>query len=298
MIEITDITELLKNKGYKHVAIHHTMKNNIKLTGIALSKDDNPMCPCVYINSIIEESKTAEEAVEKIETILAENTTPSFDPKECIERDYILDNVKIGIQQASYEPIIKRASNFEDIDEYCYIPVFFSGSSSPDGRIRLDSTLLEEADVTEKEVWDAAYRNTFRRDEISIINVLDYINACRKREGLPIIVLEDDETMPMFIVTNRNHWYGASQALNSKYIKSWAKNTPWKTFVMIPASIHEVLLAPINDDMPKAQIDIFIQQVNEQFLNPIEKLSDKAYSIDIENMPEMEKRNENNMVEI
>jgi hypothetical protein len=87
-----------------------------------------------------------------------------------------------------------------------------------------------------------------------------------------------DETadIPMYVLTNRYHTNGACVILYDQLLKQLADSFD-RDLVVLPSSIHEVLLVPVEVSVDLAQYDSMVQEVNETQLADDEVLSNHAY---------------------
>jgi hypothetical protein len=87
-----------------------------------------------------------------------------------------------------------------------------------------------------------------------------------------------DETadIPMYVLTNRYHINGACVILYDQLLKQLADSLD-RDLVVLPSSIHEVLLVPVEVSVDLAQYDNMVQEVNETQLADDEVLSNHAY---------------------
>jgi hypothetical protein len=88
--------------------------------------------------------------------------------------------------------------------------------------------------------------------------------------------VEDDPDIPMFVLTNRYHTFGASVILYDRLLKQLADSFG-KDMVILPSSVHEVLLVPVDTGADLAYFDNMVREVNETQLADDEVLSNHAY---------------------
>ncbi len=275
MITIEALTKELETRGYT-VHLQDVVKNSIKLTGLTLrTSESERIAPCIYVDRILEEFQSPEKAADTIEQTLSSAKSISIEPDEIITRANILANAHIAVQRESEQELIKRSSPIDGIEEY----VFIQGNTTSDGMwsVKLLPSHLSMVDITEDEVWEAAERNTFTDEEISI-NSMQSILA-------EIIGMQDDLPeidMPMYVITNRRKINGAVQIFNKEAIKKWADDRGFKRLIMLPSSVSEVIVIPADDNnMNLDELSEMVQQVNATQVSPEEQLADRAYVIDL-----------------
>ena len=92
-----------------------------------------------------------------------------------------------------------------------------------------------------------------------------------------LIAIPDSETPPtLYVLTNSDKLFGASVILYPHLLESIAKRMDCD-FIILPSSIHEVLLIPDSSENKSLHYDAIIQEVNLTQLSPEEILSDHAY---------------------
>ena len=122
-------------------------------------------------------------------------------------------------------------------------------------------------DVDESEAWETAENNV--RKETEIIQL----------SGFPMSA----EECEMFVISNKSRFRGASAVLNKKSYESNLQimvNT--KKIMILPSSIHEMILIPCHD----CEYDIescseIVKLVNENEVELTEQLTDRAYIIEV-----------------
>jgi hypothetical protein len=87
---------------------------------------------------------------------------------------------------------------------------------------------------------------------------------------------DETEDIPMYVLTNRYHTNGACVILYDQLLKQLADSFD-RDLVVLPSSIHEVLLVPVEVSVDLAQYDSMVQEVNETQLADDEVLSNHAY---------------------
>ncbi|MCM1105871.1 MAG: DUF5688 family protein [Blautia sp.] len=84
---------------------------------------------------------------------------------------------------------------------------------------------------------------------------------------------------PMLVITNRFRTNGASVLLYEGLLASFARHLH-ANLLILPSSVHEIILLPVEDDSALAAASRIVQEVNETQLTDEEVLSDHAYYYD------------------
>ncbi len=189
----------------------------------------------------------------------------------------LLKNVTIGICRVSDRELVKRPAEFEGIEEYCYI----CGSSGSENRwsVKLTPELLDRVQLSEEEIWKAAERNTYREAEITFQSMESLLKDIFVSE---LIGDQAAWCVPMFVISNPGKLHGAVQIFNKKAVKAWAGSRGYDRLIVLPSSIHEVIVVPSNEtDLSKEELDRMVTEVNSSHVDPAEQLSDRAYLIEL-----------------
>jgi trehalose utilization protein len=105
----------------------------------------------------------------------------------------------------------------------------------------------------------------------------------------------------MYVLSNNGKIYGAAEIMNQKAMDEIAEKLGGD-FVVLPSSVHETIILPLNEDMDCNTLDSMIQEINVGVLDEKDKLSDHAFQYDSENhelvrMDKMQERKQEKEVE-
>lgn len=93
------------------------------------------------------------------------------------------------------------------------------------------------------------------------------------------VFLEENEgarEMPLYVLTNAIRLNGASVLFYTDCLKSFADSVGRDIFVL-PSSIHEVLLIPVDEDVSAWDMRQVVETVNHQIVSDEEILSNHVY---------------------
>ncbi len=268
------ITEL-KNRGYNAEA-QTNIKNGVAFEGIRIMANSN-VAPVIYTDDILrraeEENKNLDEVVSAIIGIYEANCSIDFDINELFDREFVLSHLYIGLQKESTEELIKRSCDLEGIESYLYIR-----RDRNDGEgysVKLNEGILERANITEKEAWRSAEYNTNRETKIqsmaSVMAELYGMDDFEEFEGLT----------PLYVISNECKMKGASAILNKEALAQFARSHNTEDIIIIPSSIHEMLLVPYTEDMDLDYFSAMVREVNNTEVRPEERLTDRAYIVTV-----------------
>lgn len=267
------ITEL-SNRGYKAEA-QNTIKNGVELDGIRILTDSN-IAPVIYTKAIIEnaenENKSLAEVVSAIISIYESNKSFKFDVNMLFDRDFILNSIYVGLQKVSTEDIEKKlCEDFEGIESYLYI----RGEADREGSysIKVSKAILDRVNISEVEAWEQAQTNTEAETSLeSMAKVMFEMMNMEYSEDM-------DETTPFFIISNKSKVKGASAILNKKVLAEFGERYHTDKIVVLPSSVHEMLLVPYTEEIDLDTFSDMVEQVNSSEVDPTEQLVDRAFII-------------------
>lgn len=274
---VSEVSELLREKGYC-VQTAQVFKNGVSTETILVKLPDDTYMG-VYVDRFV--GQTAHDAVSHIEqALLTEDTlrVPLDDP------EYVKQHVYIGLKKAQNVflldgvemPIAKRPSPFDGIDEYLFIR-----QTDPRGTISVTLPPNGVCEIPEKDLWKIAYKNTCR--DTSIMTIEGAILDLTREDDFwePSLDVNATFQVPLYVVTNGGKHMGAAAILNRQAILKYAQHHRIDKIVMLPSSIHEVIIKPYCEDDIE-QLTEIVKNVNACEVRPQEQLGDKAYLIDVQ----------------
>ena len=272
MITETALCAELMHRGY-NPTVTDVIKNGVTLRGLTIREDDSNIAPCIYIDKMLEDFDSARLAADSVINIYRSHRTIDLgcDISDLTDPDYILSHAYIGLQKNSLEDIIRRPSPYDGIEEFLYL------RGETDGEGNRWSVKLKPAMISDKEtdnLWKTAEERTFKGFQIqSLKSVLAGFGFCEE-DGIP-------DTLPMYIITNPEKFRGAALACDMQSIRAWAEEHSYTKAVILPSSVHEMLLVPVEDECDLETFTNMVKEVNATQVDPTERLTDRAYLINL-----------------
>ena len=188
-----------------------------------------------------------------------------------INRDYILENLYIGMRRCTSNEIIKRESIFEGIEEYLYLRI-------PDEdavySVMMFDMFLDRLNLFENSAWECAEINV--KLETEILRIEDMLSDLLG-ENVPL----DLDSTTMFVITNKSKFKGSAGILDTDKLYSLASDYGCRNLICLPSSIHEWIVIPHNGSIDMPMFNNMVQEVNQTVLeDDREILSDRAYIYD------------------
>lgn len=267
------IKELI-NRGYK-AEKSDNVKNGVIFKGIIIF--NGRVSPVIYTDEIIADAKKNDKdlnyVVEKIIEIFEKHKDCDIDVNRLFDKEYVLKNLYIGLQKESEEDLVKGVCNFEGLETYLYIRV--SENENSNATIKMKNAMFEKIGIGLSDAWKRAEENTNAETEI-----VSMAKIFAEMQGMEYSK-EMDAMTPMYVISNKSRMKGASAILNHGAIRDFAENKEISKMVILPSSVHEMIILPYTDDMDIQQLNGMVKEINENEVSPEERLTDKAYIVEI-----------------
>lgn len=254
--------------------VREVEKNNgVIRTGLTKITEGSNIAPTIYIEKFYEEGKSVEEAAEMIETIIENDNVNNFNVDGIIDWESVKDKLSARLLNKATNAEVKRDASLYGFEELIIVPVI--NINEYKGFIKVTSSMLDIWQKSPKEVIDTALENVKEDYEIKGMTetIMDMQGIPEEdREALRAIYGCEDEKM--FVLSNKAKCYGAIAVINAK--KELEKRFP-NGYVVLPSSIHEVLIVPIEDEVRESQLTEMVREVNGTQVAPEERLADRAF---------------------
>ncbi|MDO4488835.1 MAG: DUF5688 family protein [Eubacteriales bacterium] len=269
-----DIIEELRKRGYD-AQPKESMKNGVLFNGIII-KNGTDTTPIIYTDSITKNNTDIGTAADEVLRIYSENRTLNLDLNSFFNHERFMNNVRIGMQKTSDEPIIKKPTLFDGIEQYLYVA---AESGDTIYSTKVTDVLLYETKADLDLTWARALENTIKESTITpVMKMLE-----EKASGLDFLpdIEPGEADHEIFVITNKCGIKGASAILNSEILINLAESFFTDTLIIIPSSIHEMLVIPDINKYPLSYYSEMVKFVNESAVPEYDRLTDIAYRMSL-----------------
>nr|WP_312216268.1 DUF5688 family protein [Clostridioides sp.] len=266
---------------YKDVIpeINVVRKNNgEELTGLTLRGESN-ICPNIYLNSFYDlhqEGMKVEDTMGQIGEIFQREIkrTPQFNLE-----DFTYNNIKDNlyytvINAEKNEQLLQEIPHQKREDLAIVYRVNVSISEEGTGSILLNNAHLKLLGVDQRKVHDQAVRNMPQILPYTFENMNDIIAEMMGAD------IEEFEEMTgenvMWVLSNERKMQGAAYMFDEEVMSSIAEKLGGD-FIVLPSSLHEVIILKEEENMDLEYIHGMVSEVNESQVEPEEVLSDAIY---------------------
>ncbi len=136
-----------------------------------------------------------------------------------------------------------------------------------EGTIAITNEIAGKWHTTVEQLWELAWENTQRIYEPEGMPLQSFLQEFK---------LGDMPDTGLWLLTNKRRSFGAGVLLYDGVLDGFA-NRFQSDFYILPSSVHEVLLLPMEQDMELADFHEMVQDANSEAVKPDEVLSDHAY---------------------
>lgn len=280
-----DVKEDVKKrlgKGYE-VTVHKVDRNNgVIRTGLCVKEDKAALSPVIYIDSHYDSYKkgrsTSADAADYVADV-CKRKRPVVDIRRFLNYEGVKDSIVYKLVNTD-----KNRELLEDLPhlEFLDLSIVFQYLVE-DGKTGTATILIHNAHaklwgVSVEELHSAAVRNTPRLRGYEIKSMKQMLFETRQREASD---KESEYDVPLYVLTNRHRTDGSVCILYPRLLKDFS-DAAGSSFYIIPSSLHEVLLLPVNNTDKSAEIREMIREVNDTQLIQEEILSYSLYYYDRE----------------
>lgn len=259
------------------VTVRQVLKNNgVKLDGLTIMEGEVNVSPTIYLNSFYEDHEKGKGMDEIIKEIMT--SYQKCKPEEYIDFSFLKDinqlKGKITYKLVNYErnrELLKVTPHIRFLD-LAIIFLCLVGKE-PDGNVAIvvKETHMEMWKSSVRELYDLARENTPRLLTYEFKNMGEVLGAA--------FGAGDDSQpghAPMYVLTNCSRTNGAAVILYQDVLASCAKKLK-DDFYILPSSVHEVLLVPMETGVSVADLKEMVVEVNGICVGAEEFLSDNVY---------------------
>ena len=265
------VAEGLKEKLGQEVTIElqEVKKVNVSLDGVVIREKGCNICPTIYLNPYFTEynaGASMDDIIHEILTVYEKNQPDTirniFKAEDFYDFEKMREKIVLKVINAEKnEDLLNHVPHL--IMEGLGLAVVFyvELGSDADGNagilIKNEHLNLWQADVSQ--LLSIAEQNTNRMHSFTIYNMFEMLKHTFGNMEMEFLEEELQETTPaMYVLTDQNNMFGASQLYLKDAIKEFAENNDCDVYVL-PSSVHELLL--IRADYPNMEPEFLKQMV-------------------------------------
>lgn len=259
-----------------------TKNNGMKLRSITITSDESNVSPIIYLEGFFRDyqegrsMKDITEGIIKLYRESAVNTSwdvsvfTNYSSARSLLRPRLINSEK-------NKELLADVPHREILDLSLIYSVELSGDFDGVGTIIVRNEHMKLWDVDEQTLYEEVLKNMEEYDEGSLRTMKDVL---LEMIGCDMEMLDSEISIPMYVLTNRSKLYGASQLINKSMLAMAAK-TIGSDLIILPSSVHELLILPVADNMTEMDhMTSMVREVNDSEVAMNEILSYHVYRYD------------------
>ncbi len=271
--------------------IHPIPKNNgVTLDGLSVFAPGSHAAPVIYLAPYYEQLQRNHMSMEEICTDIKQLCRSASLP-DCFLPSRLSDFE--SVRSKVMMKLIHTASNTELLSQIPHIPyldlsivfyLFLEQNESGQMTILIHLDHMHKWNTSERGLLRLAAQNTPALAPARIRNMTDILHdIARKNAGeqydaaaLDLFLQEEAVCEPLFVLTNETGIYGAVCILYRNVLKNFADKLG-KDLIIIPSSVHEVLLLPFDKEVSYKELNNMVVTINQSEVLPMDQLSNHVY---------------------
>lgn len=272
--------------------VQQILKNNgLRLDGLSISTPEVNISPTIYLNYYYEQYQSGTSLDSIADKILA--CYHRYRMEESIDLSFF-ENFKTVRERIIYK-LVNLKQNEALLAEIPFVPyldlaiVFCYHLDHPatdakdeaitNASILIRNSHLDYWHITLTELLTAARHNTPHLLQPTFCPLTQMLAQMQLPDMEDMDLAEQLPDYPLYLLTNRRQFLGAATILYHDLLKKCADELQ-SDLLILPSSIHEVLLLPYDGNQSLEECSRIVCQVNEDSVSPEEILSDHVYLFD------------------
>ncbi len=258
-------------------SVYSTVKNNgVRLYGLSFGREGYNASPTIYMENHYDEYLNGADICEIGDKLLAlyhdNDLSVNFDMSFFDDFEKIKKRLYIKLINREKNTDFLMEAPYEEFLDLAIVPyVRVYDKRIGNGIIMVRNEHLRLWKKEEREVMEAAKKNTHDHDGFNLRHIMDCLNVSSGKTTGPV----DDRSFPMYVATNRKMTNGAAVLTMKDKLREYA-DVLGGDYYIIPSSVHEIILLAKEPDS-YCDINDMIREVNATSLGPDDVLSDHAY---------------------
>lgn len=266
-----------------------TKNNDTVLTGILIKTEESNIAPNIYLEGYFEQYKDGRDMDDILQNIadvrVNHEMAQGFDVSALTDFEQVKDHVVCKLVNAEMNAEYLSDKPHTLIEDLAVVyAVDLGGSEAGHMSAPITNSLMEQYGVTTEELHDIALHN-LSESQIEFKTMRDVLVDMMFPDGIQeddpraFMLPPEEENPSMYVLSNADKLNGAAALLDSKTMEDISEKLGGD-FIVLPSSIHETIVLPLNEDMDRQTLEAMVQDVNAGQVAPEERLSDHVYMYD------------------
>ncbi len=286
--KVTDALQARLGDRYDLILQKVPKNNGILLDGLAIMRKGAGSSPTIYLNSYYErylEGVPLDAVIDEIFQLYQENSTVTHLDFSILNdfsllRDKVLYKL---IHTASNPDLLSDVPSVPYLDLSIVFYLFLEKTESGQMTALIHNDHLKTWDTSLDELYRLASDNTPRMLPAELKSMSEVMKSIARehlgsdyRDNFIDDLLSVPTVSPLYVLTNCSGICGACTLLYPDQLKNFA-DLMGKDLVILPSSIHEVLLIPYEDAISFDEMADMVSHINRAEVPVEDRLSDQVY---------------------
>lgn len=293
---VTDIKSAVE-KRYEQdntevtVGIQSISKNNdVTLTGLLIHEKDEYIVPNIYLEKFYDEYVNGSDFDSIVSEIIEVHNSnkASDDMRELVKSINDYEKVKNSIvtrvvNAERNAELLAQVPHKEILDLAVTYHILVEAIGDGIGSIRVTNGLLNEWGVTLNELDKTARKNDKRLRNYQVQDMVDFLKKMLTDRGMPQELADSyckknisPDAYSLKLIFTEDKTFGASVILHKEFFRKIANECGMDLYV-IPSSVHEILVLPIDGKKESWEYRELIEEVNRNEVDEQDYLSNTLY---------------------
>jgi hypothetical protein len=295
LLDYTSFVSLIKRmvtdrmgQGYKVKLIKVIKNNSLELDSLVVLKNGENIAPNIYLNSYYDsyiEGTPITEIIDRL-CLIYKNCSisvvkPDFEYTIELMRPYIFFRL---VNFERNKQLLKKLPHVRYLDLAITFHCLVRCDEDSINTIRITNKHIERWGISRDELMELAKENTIRLFPPVIKTIKEVIPGLLYSGELDEISeygVKDEIICPMYILTNQKGINGASCMVYKGIIQEFAQLIR-SDLLILPSSIHEIILVPCNVAEDREHLRRMLIDINASQVPVEEVLSDNIYTFSLE----------------
>ena len=263
------------------VECHEVIKNNdVKLHGITITFPGEKIVPTLYIENYLDEYEypidIAYAIIDDYDKAIETQKQIQFNPEDIMDLDKVLD--KLCVRLINIESNKEMLNNMPWMKWYDLAKILVI-EINENMSVKVNNNIIQEWKkknplLNVSILFNTAIENTKKLFPANIKSMNEIMAELMGMDINEFVGRYNDSFQ--YILTNNVMHSGATCLLYEDVLKEFA-NEINSDFVILPSSIHEVILQPMDKEMTLEELTKIVQDVNKKEVSDTDVLSNHAY---------------------
>jgi len=280
--------DAFNDDGRGEIVLTEIAKNNGVMSEImTVRQEDENTAPVFYMRDIYEQylrGAAADDLIDQMMVICRQCCSYSFPMTGEWFEDFENISDRIILRAVNYEKNRQRIEHcpfVRKLDLALTFRVLVEEETTQIGTVLISDDLMNRWKVTVSELYSLAVANMQRLWEGVVEPVQEMIlemadGQLSEEYGAFLEENEAAREMPLYVLTNAIRLNGAAVLFYTDCLRKFADSVERDVFVL-PSSIHEVLLIPVDEAVSAWDMRQVVEAVNHQIVSEEEVLSNHVY---------------------